>query len=1010
METLRFEGFDFDPERFQLHFDGQLIAMEPQVFDVLAYLIDHRDRVVLKEELLDNIWGDRFVSESALTSRIKTARQVLGDDGTSQRFIETARGRGYRFIAEVTSITKPAAAPAARDGAHPGSPTGLPSGTVSFLFTEVDGSGKLWEQHPVDMRVALQRHDELLRAAIEESGGHVFSRAGDCFAAAFARVGDAVAATSRAQRSLADEGWPPSCPIRVRMGLHVGEAQERDGNYFGAAVKRAARIMAAGHGGQVLASSAVAAVAEGHDLVDLGDHRLNDLTAGEHLFQVGGQSFPPLRTLDAIRHNLPVERTLLVGREREIEQVRELVRDHRLVMLLGIGGTGKTRLATAVAADQAENFVDGVWFVDLVPATTGDHVVEAVASAAGLQLRQSDSVAELAELISTRRMLVILDNCEHITYEVAEVVDALLERTSASRWLATSREPLQLPDERQVHVSPLAVNDDLDAPAVQLFAVAAERVNAVIDSDDLPTVIDICTSLDGLPLSIELAAAQLRHLSLGELAVRLDQRFEILRRSGGGRMRRQASLQAVLEDAWEMIDDRERELLRQLAAFPSAFAIEDVEAVSEGRDVEVPTLTLAGLVDRSLVISDGHGRHRLLETVKLFARQRWAQAPDPGFYLERHTGWVLGYVGSFAPQEWFTSFEIAAWANARYDDHRAVEDRLAAAGRTGELTALLRSLALTYTHQTGTRASAATERIERYLDTLDLSDRERGVLNVVAAGAGLSARRPDWIENGSRRAVPLLRSDGSAEELATALTINSWMTVFRDFESAISMLEEARSIAEQAGSYALADVALAYTASHHAVRGRVDNSLAVLHELEARLGDRRFDYARMLYGLFISAVLIVSEPGASLLAIQRLAREWEVIDGFDLAMSSSSATFLISSGSAHAANGDVDAARWRLAQAEDMIRSTSNDDGLPDLLLPPAALAMCLGHHDKARQWLAAVRHSPKPTQTFQLTITYQRLRGAVGLQDENPLDSMEIQDVYAEAVAWMDSLEPATP
>ena len=1010
MVALSFGGFDFDPERFQLRRDGQPIAIEPQVFDVLAYLIAQRDRVVPKEELLDNIWGDRFVSESALTSRIKTARQVLGDDGTSQRFISTARGRGYRFIADVTSITEPAADAAASRRVHLDAPTSLPSGTVSFLFTEVENSGTLWEERPVDMRVALQRCDELIRASIEESGGHIFSQAVESFGAAFARVGDVVAASRRAQRWLADEEWPSSCAIRVRMGLHVGEAHEDHGNYVGAAVNRAVRIMSAGHGGQILASSAVATVAEGHDLVDLGDHRLNDLTASERLFQVGDQPFPPLRTLEATRHNLPVERTLLVGREREIEQVGELVHGHRLVMLLGIGGTGKTRLATAVAADQAENFVDGVWFVDLVPATTRHHVAEAVASAAGLQLSRSESVAELAELISTRQMLVILDNCEHLTAEVAEVVDALLERTTASRWLATSREPLQLPDERQVHVSPLAVNDDLDAPAVRLFAAAAERVNAVIGRDDLPAVVGICTSLDGLPLSIELAAAQLRHLTVGELATRLDQRFEILRRSGGGRLRRQASLQAVLEDAWEMIDDRERELLQQMAAFPSTFAVEDVEAVSEGIDVGVPTITLAGLVDRSLVISDGHGRHRLLETVKLFARQRWALASVPAVYLERHTDWVLGYLGSFEPQEWFTSFEIAAWANERYDDHRAVEDRLAADARTDDLTALLRSLALTYTHQTGTRASAATERIERYLDTLDLSERQRGVLNVVGAGAGLAARRSDWIENGSRRAVALLRANGSAEELAVALTIHSWMTGFRDFESAISMLDEARSIAEQAGSNELADVALAYTASRHAVNGGVDSSLAVLRELEGRLGDRTFDYARMLYGVFLSAVLIVSDPKASLVAIQRLASEWEVIDDFDLAMSSSSATFLISSGSAHGANGDIDATRRWLTEAKDMIRSTSNDDGLPDLLLPPAALAMSLGHHDKAREWLAAVRHSPKPTQTFQLTITFQRLRSAVGLQDENPLDSRQIQDVFADAVSWMDALEPVTP
>ena len=330
-------------------------------------------------------------------------------------------------------------------------------------------------------------------------------------------------------------------------------------------------------------------------------------------------------------------------------------------------------------------------------------------------------------------------------------------------------------------------------------------------------------------------------------------------------------------------------------------------------------------------------------------------------------------------------------------------------GRTGDLTALLRSLALTYTHQTGTRASAVIDRIEQYLDTLPLSDHERGVLNVVAAGAGLGARRSDWIENASRRAVPLLRTDGSAEELAAALTIDSWMTVFRDFERAISMLEEARSIAERAGSSALADVALAYEASHHAVCGRVDESLGVFRELEARLGDRAIDYAGVLYDLFLSAVLIVREPGASLRAIQRLGTGLQAIDEFDLAGVSSSVNLHICSCAAHAATGDVEAAQKWFFEAADWNRSTSNDDGLPDLLLPPAALAVSLGHHDRARRWLTAVRHAPKPTKSFQLTIIYQRLRAEVGLQDENPLEAMEIQDVYAEAIDWMKSLDPVS-
>ncbi len=1002
-----FGDFEFDPVLFELRRAGKRVALERQVFDVLGYLIAHRDRVVTKEELLDEIWGDRFVSESALTSRIKAARQAVGDNGSAQRMIETTRGRGYRFIAPVVEHE--------HEGEHPTDPQAhrdptirrasgdFPSGTVTFLFTDVEGSTRLWDQHPVDMQRALQRHDSIVVSAIEDHGGVVFSSAGDSFAAAFASVHDAVHASITAKRALDDEPWPPTCSIRVRMGLHVGEARQRDSDYFGPAVNKAARIMAGGHGGQILASSAVAGVYAGADLIDLGEHRLKDLSARVHLFQIGDGAFPTLRTLEAVRHNLPIERTQLFGRDAEIAQIAELVDEYRLVTLLGIGGTGKTRLAAAAAADRSDEFDGGVWFVDLVPATSIDEAAEAVASAAGLQLNGPDLVGSLADLVADRRMLVVLDNCEHVTDEVADLVDILLERTSESRWLATSREPLQLPDERQVHVSPLAVSVDLAAPALQLLVTAAERVGAEIGPDDASLAALVCTNLDGLPLSIELAAAQLRHLSLEQLAARLDRRFEILARGGGGRTRRQASLQGVLQDTWDMLDGHEHELLQQLAAFPSAFTVDDVEGICGAIDVGAPTHTLAGLVDRSLIAGAGEGRYRLLETVKLFARQQWADADGPDSYLERHASWVVEHLGSYATQDWFTSFDIIAWASAHYDDHRAVEDRLADAGRTAELAALYRTLTIAYTYATGTRAFAAIDRIDRQLERFELSERERGILNLVAASAGLPSRRPDVIADRSRAAVAHLRDDGAPEERAAALIVGSWMEVFGDAVAAIAMLDEARRVAEGADAAAIANAAIAYHAGYLALDGRIDEALGVLDDLRQRLEGTPFDYAWSLHHLFNLAVHIVRDPELARDMGERLVAgfpspAWDGGIGWGLPLCNCLAV---------AACGDVDAARRHVASTEATSRLTSDDDGLPDLLLTPAALAWRLGDLERARRWVTAVRRSPKPTANFQLSIMYRQLRSEVGLDEDNPLDGMSLQEVYREATAWMDSLTP---
>jgi predicted ATPase/DNA-binding winged helix-turn-helix (wHTH) protein len=1006
---VRFEEFEFDANLFELRRHGVRVPVERQVFDVLRYLIAHRDRVVPKEELLDEVWGDRFVSESALTSRVKAARRAVGDDGGAQRIIETIRGRGYRFVLPVVDAQPCSDEVGSPNGDHDGREEGgssgrvAPSGTVTFLFTAVENSAWLWERHPIDMHRAMQCHASTMTAVFATHGGFASSSSGDSFAVAFKSVRRAVEASVAAQRALASQRWPATCEIRVRMGLHVGEAQEPNSDDFGPIVDKAARITVGGHGGQILASSAVAAVYEGPDLVDLGEYRLKDLGAREHLFQIGGGAFPALQTLEAVRHNLPVERTQLFGREEEIEQIAEMVGANRLVTLLGIGGTGKTRLASAIAADRADGFADGVWFVDLVPASSIGEAAEAVASATGLRLNGPDLVGSLCELIADRRMLVVLDNCEHITNEVADLVDVLLERTTEPRWLATSREPLQLSDERQVHVLPLAVALDLAAPAVQLFVAAAERVGAVVTATDVPLVAEMCSNLDGLPLSIELAAAQLRHLSLDELSMRLDRRFEILARGGGGRKRRQASLEGVLQDTWEMLGPHEQELLLTLAAFPSAFTVDDVEGICSGRSVGAPTHTLAGLVDRSVISHVGGSRHRLLETVKLFAREKWADLAEPASHLERHTAWVVDHLARYGVQEWFTSFDVIGWASAHYDDHRAVEDRFAAAGRTTELVALFRSLTIAYTYATGTRASSAIDRIDRYLTRFDLTEREQGLLSLVAASSGLPSRRPDVIADRSHTAVEHLRNDGAPEELASALVVASWMRVFTSVDEAIEMLDAARDLAEDAGAPAIANAAIAYRAGYLALAGRIDDAVGLLVELRARLEGGVFDYAWSLHHLFNLAVHVVREPAVARQmgdelghAIPNMA--WDRGIGWGLPLCNCLAI---------AACGDVDETRRNVAATESLARLASDDDGLPDLLLAPAALAWRLGQTARARRWLTAVRRSAKPTANFQLSIMFRQLRDEIGLDDVNPLDDAALTDLYREAVNWMDSLTP---
>src|SRR5215211_897991 len=405
-----------------------------------------------------------------------------------------------------------------------------PTGTVTFLFTDIEGSTKMWERHPQAMQGALARHDELLRRAIEEHGGYVFKTVGDAFCCVFPTAPDALEAALEAQHRLLSFEWVQTGSLKVRMALHTGAAEERDGDYFGPPLNRVARLLSAAHGGQVLLSLATQELVRDQlppdaELSDLGERRLKDLFRPERVFQLVAHGvpseFPALRTLEGHPNNLPLQPTPLVGREREVEEVAERLRGEevRLLTLTGPGGTGKTRLALQAGADLLEGADDGVFFVSLATITEPELVPSAIAGSLGLKESAEESLMETLEsYLQQKRLLLILDNFEQVL-EGATLVGALLGSCPNLKVLATSRIPLGLYGEQEYPVPPLALPDPEVLPplvvltqyeAVRLFVERAKAVKPdfEVTNESAPAVAEICIRLDGLPLAIELAAAR----------------------------------------------------------------------------------------------------------------------------------------------------------------------------------------------------------------------------------------------------------------------------------------------------------------------------------------------------------------------------------------------------------------------------------------------------------------------------------------------------------------------
>jgi predicted ATPase/class 3 adenylate cyclase len=541
-----------------------------------------------------------------------------------------------------------------------------------MVLTDMEGSTRLWEEHPDAMPGVLRHHHELAHQAIERHGGYRPSDQGegDSVFAVFSVASSAVACALDFQRALAAEPWPEQVVLRVRMALHTGALELRDDwNYAGLALNRCARLRAIAHGGQVLLSEATRALTAlelpaGASLRDLGVHRLQDLSRPERVFQLCHAdlpaAFPALRSLDARPHNLPLQLTRFVGREQELDELRSTLRSARLVTLTGTGGSGKTRLALQVAADLLEAHPDGTWFVELAGTAEPALVPRMVSSTIGIREQQGRLLLDtLVHHLATQATLLVLDNCEHLLEACAALADRLLRSCARLTILATSREPLEITGEAVCRVPPLAVPAAALAPgaeavaafeAVQLFvdrAVAAEPRFSLTDAN-AAAVAAICRRLAGIPLALELAAARLQALTVEQLRDRLEDRFRLL--TGGSRtaLPRQRTLRATVDWSHDLLTEPEQILLRRLTVFAGGFSLDAAEQVYSDRQVAPEDVLdlLTRLVDRSLVLLEtGHasGRYRLLETIREYALEKLGAAGEEPELRQRHLTYCIGF-------------------------------------------------------------------------------------------------------------------------------------------------------------------------------------------------------------------------------------------------------------------------------------------------------------------------------------------------------------------------------
>ncbi|MDP9265319.1 MAG: tetratricopeptide repeat protein [Chloroflexota bacterium] len=721
----------------------------------------------------------------------------------------------------------------------------LPSGTVTMLFTDIEGSTQLVRALGTDRwEAVLEFHSQIFREVLASHGGTLVRTEGDAVFAVFTSPSAAIEAAAAAQRRLAAAAaWPDGTALRVRMGLHTGEARPATSaagvDYVGLEVHRAARIGAAAYGGQVLVSDTTEslvrdALGPGFAFRDLGLHRFKDLVRPQRIHQllIDGLpvDFPPLRTLDAIPNNLPTQATSFVGRERELEAALALLNKNRLLTLTGPGGSGKTRLALHVAADVVDRYPDGAWLVELAPLT--DPATVGTTVAAALRISEQPGVAPvvtISESLRDQELLLILDNCEHLVAAAAELADALVRCCARLRILATSREALSVPGEALMPVPPLRVPEADPLPpleelrqyeAVRLFVErsAAHQPSFALTPENAPEVVRICRRLDGIPLALELAAARVRALSVAQVAQRLDDRFRLL--TGGGRTvaARQQTLRALIDWSHDLLGGPERIVFRRLAVFVGGWTLDAAEAVCAGDGLERAEILdiLAHLVDKSLVMMReraGVARYTMLETIREYAREKLVGSGEEAALRERHFDHFLDFVEATSKTgPWSRESQEAA---AAYEDLRAAFQWLQPQPNESERELLFAGSMFGAAVQRG-RVAELRRIITRALSRSDPRARTPGRARALLTAALLAGMHGDstTAQSHSEEAIGLLRTLGQKRDLAYAL-MGMAGNLASDPAASAQAAEEAEAILEETGDswglalmrYILADTA-----------------------------------------------------------------------------------------------------------------------------------------------------------------------------------------------------------
>lgn len=692
------------------------------------------------------------------------------------------------------------------------------------------------------MSEALVRHDAALQSVIDQHRGYVFKRVGDAFCASFASATDALACAIEAQRHVAQE---TNGVLHVRIALHSGEAQERDADYFGPALNRVARLLAIAYGDQILLSSSTAQLCKldlPRDVVlrDLGTHRLKDLSEPERVYQACARGlrddFPTLRSEENTPNNLPLQLTRLLGREAESKTVRTLLGKTRLVTLAGAGGIGKTRLALDVGASVLERFPDGVWFVELAEIADPELVASAVASAVNVRESQGQALtATLAKSLAHKTALLIFDNCEHLVDSAARVADALLHTCANVRILATSRQPLGIAGETVHRVESLTYPSGGEAPSVKAalrfsaVALFCERANAAdsnfkLTAQTVPIVSEICAHLDGIALAIELAAARVKIFSPAALNDRLSERFRLL--TGGSRtaLPRQQTMRALIDWSYELLDERERAVLRRLGAFIGDFAMDAIEFVclADGE-------TVSSLVEKSLVAtipSQPEHRYRLLESTREYALEKLREAGDFEAAAALHIEYYAGLAREACERTQPLSPEWFARLDCERDNFRVALSRALVEGRDRDRGAQLAAQLSRYWYEGGYFGEGSTW-IARALDAVDGSSRPSTAARLRLAQSML-ASGAQKVE-AARQSAALFETAGDRIGRGDALShLGLGLRQLRRWDEAADALRAAAQLLDESGD-----------ASSHAV------TLLTLGSISAYVG--RYDEANDLY-------------------------------------------------------------------------------------------------------------------------------------------------------------------